>query len=255
MNRFSQSPMPVRAAAVLPLLLLAAACSSDTLSPKSARSLSLSFSTAPRTATAPSLAPSTSTAPADAIVFTKVQLVLADVELARSSASCTTTAQGQEGECESLELAPVLIDLPVTPGATTALTNTVPEGTYSGLDAAIKPLRSDDAGAAALLAANPSFAGKSVRVEGTYGGAPFVFFSDVSSELQLTFAPPLVVTTAKPKLNVTVAVDPQTWFLAADGTTRLNPADPANAATIAANIRRSFRAFEDDNEDGVDSGE
>ena len=250
MNSFSQSPIPRRAIALLPVLLIVAACSSDSLSPKGARSLSLSFSTAPRSSASPSTAPATSVSATDAIVLTKVQLVLSDIELAKGGAGCTESEQGQQGECDGLELAPVLIDLPVTAGVTTALTTTVPQGTYSGLDAAIKPLRSDDASSTALLTANPSFAGKSLRVEGTYGGVPFTFFSDVSSELQLTFVPPLVVSTDKPNLNVTVAVDLQSWFLAPDGITRLNPADPTNAATIAANIRRSFRAFEDDNEDG-----
>jgi hypothetical protein len=41
------------------------------------------------------------------------------------------------------------------------------------------------------------------------------------------------------------------WFRAPDGS-RLSPLDPAAREAILANIRASFNAFEDDDEDGIE---
>ena len=51
--------------------------------------------------------------------------------------------------------------------------------------------------------------------------------------------------------NVTLNIDPTTWFKAKDGS-RLDPRDPAARAQIEDNIRASFKAFQDDDEDGDD---
>ena len=51
--------------------------------------------------------------------------------------------------------------------------------------------------------------------------------------------------------NITLDIDASKWFVAADGS-RLDPRDAANKAAIEANIRASFNAFEDDDENGED---
>ena len=227
-------------------VLLASACS-DSVGPRGARALSVSFSTA-KSAPARSISASLAASPADSIVLSKVQLVLSNVELQRVDASCTLTAQGKEGDCQDIEISPVAIELPLTAGAKTAFSAGVPEGTYSEFEARISPARAGS-NSASIVTAHPELADKSIRVEGTFGGAPFVYSTDLTAELELSFSPPIAVT--KDGLNVTVGVDVNSWFLGANGA-RLDPRIATNAATINANIRRSFKAFEDDDKDGGD---
>jgi hypothetical protein len=179
------------------------------------------------------------------LVLTKAQVVVDGIELSHNDGpNCEGTG---EFECEDFDQSPQLVDIPLTNGVNTQLTVPVPEGTYERLDAHIQVPESGDASVAAFLVAHPEFAGKSVRVEGTYKGTPFVYTAPIDAQLELKFNPPLVVTSASK--NVTVDVDVASWFKNSAGVA-LDPSDPANAATIAANIRRSFNVFEDDNEDG-----
>jgi len=58
-----------------------------------------------------------------------------------------------------------------------------------------------------------------------------------------------------PANNITLNIDASKWFQAADGSV-LIPLDPGAQSAIEANIKASFSAFEDDNEDGeADDGE
>lgn len=229
--------------AVASSVLLTSACS-DSLSPSAARSLSVSFATA-KAAPARSISASLAASPADSIILSKVQLVLSNIELAKVDATCRITTQGQQGDCQDIEVNPAAIELPLTAGAKTAFAVGVPEGTYSGLEARISPARAGTS----IVTAHPELANKSIRVEGTYGGVAFVYSTDLTAELELSFSPPIAVTTDG--LNVTVGVDVNSWFRDASGA-RLDPRNAANAATINANIRRSFKAYEDDDKDGGD---
>jgi hypothetical protein len=48
--------------------------------------------------------------------------------------------------------------------------------------------------------------------------------------------------------NVTLNVDASAWF--GSGTARLDPRDASLRDQIESNVRRSFKAFRDDNQDG-----
>lgn len=78
----------------------------------------------------------------------------------------------------------------------------------------------------------------SVIVKGKYNNVPFVYKSRKSAKqkVELDSLLEVVENTAT---NLTIAVDPQSWFL--DGTTELDPTDSANANIIDNNIARSFR--------------
>jgi hypothetical protein len=179
------------------------------------------------------------------LVLTKAQVVVDGIELSHNDGpNCEGTG---EFECENLDQSPQLVDIPLANGVNTQLTVPVPEGTYERLDAHIRVPESGDASVAGFLAAHPEFAGKSVRVEGKYKGTPFVYTAPIDAKLELKFPAPLVVTSASK--NITVDVDVASWFKDSAGVA-LDPSDPANAATIAANIRKSFNVFGDDNEDG-----
>lgn len=246
-----------------------AACAEGTGPNGANRPVSLSFSTS-ATATAsasPSLTPSRSvsfTSGANSLVITKAQLVLARVELQRVGATCASTAsagddQDDEHSCAELELAPSLIDLPVDSSVATALGVSIPTGTYSSLEAKVRPVRTEErggTGSSAFLTAHPDFANASVRVEGTWNGTPFTYIGTPRAEIETEFNPPVTVDTAK--VNLTIHVNLASWFRDASGAL-VNPATAnaggANATLVSSNISRSFRAYRDDDRDGRDDQE
>lgn len=229
--------------------------------------------------------PGTFTDGTNTLVLTKAQLVLRKIEMKRADAAATACADvrmsadmsgpgeaepgddhgdsagsgdghGDDGiadACEEVELGPVLFDVPVTSaGAQQSVSVNLDAGTYSGVEFKIRPPESS--GDEAFLQANPTFAGKSIHLEGTWNGAPFTFDSDISADEELRLEPPLALA-ASGTADVTIFVDVSAWFVNPNG--RL--VDPAtagrgqpNESLVNANIEHSFHAFEDENGDGED---
>ena len=261
---------PFKSVALLLSCGALAACS-DSLTPAAGRPLTVSFSSAPSIAAARTgsllsgpmeLSRSvTATSGTDVLVISKVQVVLARIELERVSAGCQSgTASGDdtvdEHECTELQLAPSLVELPVNGAPTTALSVNVPAGSYSAVEAKIRALRPDGDqgnGSKAFLAAHPELAGVSVIVTGTYNGKAFTYTGAPKAEFEASFSPPLVVDAAP--VNLTVGADVTTWFKTQSGLL-IDPssanAGGANASLVSDNIRRSFKAFRDNDRDGQD---
>lgn len=244
---------------------IAAACSAaDGTKPGGTIPMTVSFSTAPSAGATLSSTASQSvtlTSGTDVLVITKAQLVVARMELARSGATCSsTTAAGDDSvndhDCAELELAPSVVNLPVDSSVVTGLNLAIPAGTYSALEAKIRPVRADSAhgaGSAAFLTAHPELAGVSVLVTGTFNGKAFTYTGAPRAEFETSFNPALVV--AALPANLTIHVDLASWFKTQSGGL-IDPATAiaggANVNTVADNIRRSFKAFHDDNHDGHD---
>jgi hypothetical protein len=190
--------------------------------------------------------------------ITKVQVVMDKIELNDGeTTNCVNQIEatgddhaGVGAECEDVSRDPVLVEIPVDGTLKAALNVPLAAGSYSKLEAKLEPARTS---ATAFNAANANLVGKSVRVEGTYGSAatPFVFTSSVRAGLEMSFNPPLVIDATT--TNATVSIDVAKWFLDSSNTA-LDPTstDPAVLQQIDDNIRRSFHAFEDDNESGID---
>jgi hypothetical protein len=145
---------------------------------------------------------------------------------------------------------PLLLDVKGTDlgGALVQLVTTnVPAGTYDKLKLDIHVIDS---------APSPDFKdlvdrGVSVLIEGKVDTQPFTFAAALEAELEHEGRFQL----GGPANNITLNIDASKWFTAGDGS-RLSPADAAAREAILANIRGSFSAFEDDNEDGEeDDGE
>jgi len=191
---------------------------------------------------------------ANSLTINQAQVVLARIELA-TAAGCATT--GEDDGCAELRLGPTLVDLPVDATTQVMLEDVaVPAGTYSGVQAKLDAVTSDDGepGGSAFLTPHPDFKGVSVKVTGVFTDASnathaFTFTSEVGAEIGATFDPP--VTLASATKNFTIAVDIASWFKDESGAV-IDPTNPANADAIARNIRRSARVFEDDDHDGVD---
>jgi hypothetical protein len=245
-----------------PVSLTVAACNGT--GPRASHPLSLSVTT--RSATA---APTTSAAAitvgsgANSLTLSKVQVVLARIELGTSGgcapAAATPPAETQEQDCDELQAGPALVDLPTDGTTKVILDGVVPAGTYSKLRARLDALHQPDeddgpANASAFLTVHPDFKGISVKVTGSFtdmaGTAhDFTFTSEVDAEIEAAFATP--VTVGSGTSNVTIDVDVASWFKDAGGAV-IDPTNSANAEAIARNIRQSFKAFEDDNHDGAD---
>ena len=274
----------------LPFVILATfalvACT-DGAGPRGAGKVSLALSTvqpstSPSTVAAAGLSaslqaggPETFTdASNNTLAVSSVELVLRKVELKPvERAACdessqatvaTAASDGHDGndehemndadeDCDELEAGPILVDLPLG-GVERMFEATVPAGTFDELKFQIhKPSADGDAADQAFLAANPDFAGISVRVKGTFNGADFTFTSDLNVEQELRFAPPVTVTAGTPA-KLTVSLDLSGWFRS-DGTL-VDPAtaakDGTNERLVRDNIIRSFHTFKDNDEDGRD---
>jgi len=211
------------------------------------------------------------------VAISSVELVLRKVELkpversdcnesSQTTVSTVATAasdgnDGNDGnemneadeQCDELEAGPILVDLPLG-GLERMFEATVPAGTFDELTFQIhKPSDDGDAADHAFLAAHPDFAGSSIRVTGTFNGAPFTYTSDLDVEQELRFNPPVVVT-AGTLAKLTVSLDLSGWFRSSSALV-----DPATAAQGGANERlvrdnivRSFHSFKDNDEDGRD---
>lgn len=211
--------------------------------------------------------------PAGELVLKRVQLVLGRVELSRSDATTCVESDDQgddngdgdnlnsddktkktdDADCEDFSKTPMLANVPVDDAVHTIISVPVAAGTYTRLEAKLAPA---DAATVTALGAPADMVGKSVRVEGTYKGAPFVYTSPVRTGLEFKFDPPLVVDgTGK---NATIHIEITRWFTTASGAV-IDPATAnaggVNANLVQSNIRSSFKAFEDDDRKGDDDHE
>ena len=195
------------------------------------------------------------------LLLKKVQLVFGKLELDRAgTADCIGDVESDDDDhanmgedCEDVSRDPLLVDVPVDDALHPVINIPLAAGTFSQLEAKLAPARD---GATLFNTTNPNLVGKSVRVEGTFKGTPFVFTSSVRAKLEMEFDPPLVIDeTTK---NATIAVDVRKWFLTSDGAV-IDPSAAMPGSTsqqqIENNIRRSFHAFEDDDERGEDHHE
>jgi hypothetical protein len=208
------------------------------------------------------------------IAIEQVQLVARKIRLSRFDAACVeaeddddapvaSSAAGQahdsdDGEaedddedCPVLKLGPLLLEPPLNDGAETSFTAFVPVGTYTRLQLQIhKPRGSKDL---AFLAAHADFADVSIRVKGTFNGAPFTFDTDLTEEEHVVLPTPVEVT-AEGTTAFTLLLDVRGWFLDQSGTALLSPIAPSDAIRqlIEHNISSSFHAFRDDDHDGDD---
>jgi hypothetical protein len=222
----------------------------------------LSFATRPAAAVpAPGLSASVMGADtledgANTLIITRAEIVLREIELERVDGDDCEAAVNHD-DCQEFEAGPILLDLPLGPGAEQAVLVQVPVGSYDEIDFEIHQVSTGDQEDAAFRTQYPHMAGKSIRVEGNYNGTPFVFESDLDVEQEFDLAPPLEVTDTT-ATNITVRLDITQWFRAQNGS-YLDPADGnvggRYESLIKENIKQSVEAFEDHDGDGDHSDE
>jgi hypothetical protein len=189
----------------------------------------------------------------DEIVVDEVQLVLRKVRLDGGPvASCPEDAEG-DSQCAELRLGPALFDLPLGLGAEPIFSAAVPVGTYSGIKFQIhRPTNANED--ADFVADHPELEDISIRVLGSYNGAPFTFASDLTEVEDVVFAEPVEVA-VDGEIGVTLHVDVAGWFAGEGGTGLVNPSEANDGgpfeSLVERQIRESFRAFHDGDLDGA----
>lgn len=186
----------------------------------------------------------------DTLVLTSVELVLREIEIKRvETPDCVPTAE--DDPCEQFEIGPVLVSLPLTPGAQPAFSlDSAPAGSYNEIEFDIHKPDDGDPVDQAFIAQHPDFADISIRVRGTFNGVAFEFTTPLNVEQELPLVPPLVIA-ENASTNVTIFVDVSTWFVV--GGVLVDPVDPSMSDEIEENIKNSIEAFEDP--DGSGSGD
>jgi len=195
----------------------------------------------------------------DTIIVRSAELVLREVELKKVEAEGCDDIEGND-DCDEFETGSILVALPLGTTATeTVVSIDAPPGMYDELKFKIHKPEDDSAEDDAFLAANPTFAGVSIRVTGTYSQAgtrsDFTYESDLNAEQEIQLVPPLTVSEGEPA-NVTLRIDISTWFLNQAGTALVNPASAnkgqPNEQVVENRIEASIDAFRDDDHDGHD---
>jgi len=193
----------------------------------------------------------------DTVIVRSAQLVLRKVELKRSDVASCDAVSGND-DCEEFETGATLVTLPLGSALIAQQVSVpAPAGTFNALEFEIhKPSSSEDA---SFIAANPDFAAISIRVTGTYSQAGtrsgFTYTSDINQSQETMLPSPATVQEGQ-GLNITLRVDISGWYLNAAKTALVDPASAnkggANESVVANNIHDSFKAFEDDNHDGLE---
>lgn len=236
-----------------------AACGEST-GPATGTSVSLTFASDVSSGAAP--APGIAAAPASAAItdgvntldVTSVQVVLRQIEL-ESAEVADCNVEPEPVGCEDFHSDPVLVDVPVDGSTAHDVSINVPAGTYDEVQFDIHEVTASDG---AFLTAHPTMENRSIVVEGTYNGNPFLFETNMSQEQSFTLVPSLVVSDGGGATNVTIRFDVSTWFVDQQG----DLFDPSTASTgepnesiAEENIQNSIKAFEDRDRDGDDTDE
>ncbi len=243
------------------LAVTLAACSTNPgTSPTGTGQLQLQLATTGTGATAqtPGVADGTVDRGTDVLVVSRVELVARHIKLKRVSGSCPapdlsdagTSDTADSPDCPNLKLGPLLLDPPIAAGVTSAFSLSLPAGQYSELQLQIhKPTNHNSD--AAFLAANPDFAGVSIKVTGQFNGLPFTFTTDLTAALEVVFDSPVDVMTAG-TTSLTLLLDVRGWFLDPSGQALLSPLalSQQTRSQVEHNIRLSFHGFRDNDHDG-----
>jgi hypothetical protein len=212
---------------IVPILLsgLIIGCSSDSTAPQIGN-FSLSIKKADVTSHFASL---------DTLTLDTVKIMMKNVEL-------FTDSSGREGEREDsaeVETGPFVINLNLNGSLNTIALTDIPEGAYRGVKFEIHRLwRNEVFTDSEFIDSTCGERGYSVMVRGSYMGNPFVYKSRQSFIQRVRFPNPVTVSN-NGLINVTLTVDPYTWFMLNGN--YINPNKERNHRLIDRLIRISFQ--------------
>jgi len=196
---------------------------------------------------------------ADSIVITSAKILIKNLRLKGISSSdsvgisdsAVVFREGDESDEAELKMGPFVVSLSLSGNVSPVALDNVTPGTYVGVRFDIHKLEEGEGVPDSAFIDttrrmdNDTY---SVIVTGFYNNVPFIYRSSVTAHQDVFFTNPIVVTKTG-FVNVTLTIDPYSWFIV-NGQS-LDPANAANREMIDMQIRHSFReGFEDDHEDG-----
>lgn len=176
----------------------------------------------------------------DTIVLDTVKILLRDIKI-----------KNQSGNNEpNLKVGPFVVYLDLSGMTTDFVVQDIPSGSYDRVRFSVHKIdESELPPDPEFKEGNDSNLRYSVIVKGKYNSEDFIYKSRKSAHQDLKLETPIEVNENE-IANLTITVDLLSWF--SDGTTLLDPTDPANENDIDNNIKDSFKkCFRDDNHDGV----
>jgi len=175
----------------------------------------------------------------DVIELDTIKILIRDIKIKSKSGSDTS----------SIKVGPFVVKLNLTGTTTDFAINNIPTGSYDRIKFEIHKIEASE------TLSDPEFREGtdaslrySVIVKGKYNTVPFIYKSRKSAKQDLKLETPVTVD-ENGVANLTITVDPFTWF--ANSVNTFDPTDPANENDIDNNIKESFKkAFRDNNHDG-----
>lgn len=194
----------------------------------------------------------------DSLMITSAEILVEDLKLKGTTTSVVNAGDDsvvvfRDGDSEDndveLKMGPFVVALNLNGIVNTFAVNDVPPGTYVGAKFQIHRVEPGEVPPDSLFADTLfNNGGYSVVVKGFYNGVPFIYRSKVTANQKIYFSKPIVVTKTN-FVNVTLQVDPYSWFYA-DGH-YFDPNNSSNSEMIDWLIKHSFRkGFEDDYKNG-----
>ena len=175
------------------------------------------------------------------LILDTVKVLINNIKLKIASSSDTT----------DFKPGPYVLYLNFNTGVNFIGSGYIPVGTYDKVQFDIHKLGSTEP------APDPEFRDTngvtySVIAKGTYNNVGFIFKTDKGAKQKLNFPNALIVT--ETRTNITLQVRPYIWFIDSNNE-YMDPSNPANRNEIESNmidnIKASFKAFKDDNKDGI----
>jgi len=175
----------------------------------------------------------------DVIELDTIKILIRDIKIKSKSGSDTS----------SIKVGPFVVKLNLTGTTIDFAINNIPTGSYDRIKFEIHKIEASE------TLSDPEFREGtdaslrySVIVKGKYNTVPFIYKSRKSAKQDLKLETPVTVD-ENGVANLTITVDPFTWF--ANSVNTFDPTDPANENDIDNNIKESFKkAFRDNNHDG-----
>ena len=191
----------------------------------------------------------------DTIELTEVKILLRDIKLEKEEGDADDEnesngeQENDDNDSYNIKVGPFVVLLNLNGMTTDFVVANIPAGFYGGVKFKIHKIQGSE------IPPDPEFKEGddsslrySVIVRGLYDSEPFIYKSRKPAHKKIEFEPPIEVV-ENSELNLTIVVDPYSWFYK-DGIL-LNPSDPANANDIDKSIKESFKeVYEDDDHDG-----
>lgn len=230
MKRFNEFFKGISVLTILIALLLISGCKSDEVVTSSSTD---NFDVSMMSSTG------VTDSPINALVLDSVKILLKDIKLNVSASS---------DDSVNFKTGPFVLKLNMNSSVNVITTAMIPAGTYNKIMFEIHKL--EDSETIGIDTAFSFGGGRySVVVYGKFNLVPFIYRSTKSAKQKINFNPAITVSNTT-KSNVTLKVQPYTWFW--NGTDYMNPVDIANTNNIDNNIKASFKAIKDDDHNGIE---